>query len=115
MPVKPRWMARFPAFASPRCRDLPGSIDRTTDRKRPRVTGPQIDGHILFGAFNQVAFKRRLRWLEPGPLTYRPDTDPTPTNPASTRGLTDAESQLRQGVSGLPGTAYPDGLHNGLH
>ena len=50
----------------PRCRDLPGSIDRTTDRNLPRVTGPQIDGHILFGAFDQVAFKRRLRWLEPG-------------------------------------------------
>ncbi len=81
----------------PRCRDLQGSIDRTTDRNRPRVTGPQIDDHILFGAFDQVAFKRRLRWLEPA-LTYRPDTDPTPTNPASTRGLTDGEGQLRQGV-----------------
>jgi len=32
MTVKPRWITRFAAFASPRCRDLPGSIDRTTDR-----------------------------------------------------------------------------------
>ncbi len=96
MPVKPRWIARCAAFASPRCRDLQGPIDRT-DRNRPRVTGPQIDDHILFDAFDQVAFKRRLRWLEPA-LTYRPDTDPTPTNPASTRGLTDGEGQLRQGV-----------------
>ena len=71
MTEKPRWIARFAAFAIPGCRDLPGSIDRTTDRNRPRVTGPQIDGHTLFCAFDQVAFKRRLRWLEAGHSHYR--------------------------------------------
>ncbi len=101
MMEKPRWIARFAALAILRCRDLQGSIDRTTDRNRPRVTGPQIDGHILFGAFDQVAFKRRLRWLEPGPLTYRPDTDPTPTNPASTRGLTDAGKPVAAGCNNI--------------
>ena len=32
MTEKPRWIERFAAFAAIRCRDLPGSIDRTTDR-----------------------------------------------------------------------------------
>ena len=79
----------FAVFAT--SRDLPRSIDRTTGRNRPRVTGPQIDGHILFGAFDQVAFKRRLRWLEPGPLTY-PPRHGSNADPASTRGLTDGEA-----------------------
>ena len=34
MPVKPRWIARFAAFAMLRCRDLQGPIDRTIDRIR---------------------------------------------------------------------------------
>ena len=46
MTVKPRWIARFAAFAIPRCRDLLGSIDRTTDRtrdrNRPWIAGPAI-------------------------------------------------------------------------
>ncbi len=29
---KPRWIRRFAAFVILRCRDLPGSIDRTIDR-----------------------------------------------------------------------------------
>ena len=45
MTVKPRWIARFAAFASPRCRDLPVSIDRTTDRTQDRE--PAIDRRPL--------------------------------------------------------------------
>ena len=41
MTEKPRWTARFAAFAILRCRDLPGSIDRTTDRTRSHV-GPRL-------------------------------------------------------------------------
>ena len=44
---KPRWIARFAAFVIPRCRDLPGSIDRITDRTRdpdrPWIAAPWLD------------------------------------------------------------------------
>ncbi len=40
---KPRWIARFAAFVIPRCRDLPSSIDRTTDRTRDSC-GPRSGG-----------------------------------------------------------------------
>ncbi len=47
MPVKPRWIARFAAFAILGCRDLPGSIDRMTDRTRnrnqPAIADPSSD------------------------------------------------------------------------
>ena len=44
MTEKPRWIARFAALATPRCRDLPGSIDRTIDRNERPVTQVEPDG-----------------------------------------------------------------------
>ncbi len=47
MTVKPRWIARFAAFAIARCRDLPGSIDRTTDRTRDREPAMGLVGTLV--------------------------------------------------------------------
>ena len=39
MTAKPRWIARFAAFAILPCRDLLGSIDRRIDRKQLPAAG----------------------------------------------------------------------------
>ncbi len=51
-----RWIARFAAFAILRCRDLPGSIDRTTDRTRDRE--PAMDRRPLDR-------RSRTDWMRP--------------------------------------------------